>query len=487
MELLAKEDFQPEILLQHPQVNAQAKYFKQFISPDQQLQLFNNLYYWESWAQQNKRHTIWMVGSKHCTCPYSYGSWMVQPQVFPDWLRLLANDITTRLSLPDGYLNSCNINYYPDGKATLGWHSDDEPLFGTHGQDVFIFSLSVGASRDFSIGTKEMIPKYLANVYLKSGDAMTMEGRFQEYYKHKVEIGMLDSEPRFNLTWRHLRHHMPTCTKALKHPRFQKQEDEDQDNSGTGPGHSQGTPKRNSPPAGFGHGHLQSFGGGLTHPAEHLQEATQSSLATIKGTLYQSNQLNPPTVPPTSSAPLHSVGTNYPVEHTQGKNWKHKSKSGDFHFLPMILGSKNIIQKFSIIPNMILNKKLAELKMTALPFLLPVLLPCQHMLNSTFLTPKYITHMQQCFSQKPIKKTVNKSADYLAEMEIEFIKIPPHCLPSGSTHGGEAVSIHSHINSMKMDDGFLEQIAQKSGHRLSFAAAYVNLKHTTIILASVYL
>lgn len=49
------------------------------------------------------------------------------------------------------------VNYYADGKASMGWHSDNEPEFAK-GSDIA--SITLGASRDFIIRHKSTHEKY---------------------------------------------------------------------------------------------------------------------------------------------------------------------------------------------------------------------------------------------------------------------------------------------------------------------------------------
>jgi hypothetical protein len=91
------------------------------------------------------RSTAWMT-SNGCACNYAYGGISVAPQPFPEWLEDLMTivmplcGITERCHWPD----SCNLNLYPDGAGSIGWHSDDEPLFQGKHEDIVIISLSLG-------------------------------------------------------------------------------------------------------------------------------------------------------------------------------------------------------------------------------------------------------------------------------------------------------------------------------------------------------
>jgi hypothetical protein len=51
------------------------------------------------------------------------------------------------------FFNTCLLNYYRDGKDSVGWHSDDEPIYGPR---PLIASVSLGAARDFVLRRKNV-------------------------------------------------------------------------------------------------------------------------------------------------------------------------------------------------------------------------------------------------------------------------------------------------------------------------------------------
>ena len=94
--------------------------------------------------------------------------------------------------------NSCNANLYQTGEAGIGWHSDNEAIFGPTSQESLIISLSLGQSRRFQIRRKK---EQLAwETWLHNGDLLTMEGLFQNHYEHQVPKESGVNEPRVNLT-----------------------------------------------------------------------------------------------------------------------------------------------------------------------------------------------------------------------------------------------------------------------------------------------
>ena len=101
-----------------------------------------------------------------CHCKYMYNNIECYPTPTPDWLVVLREMLCKILCnvrgfakhfREKGYPNSCNINLYRDGNDCVGWHADDENLFGAiHTQKSTIISFSLGASRLFEIRSKNV-------------------------------------------------------------------------------------------------------------------------------------------------------------------------------------------------------------------------------------------------------------------------------------------------------------------------------------------
>lgn len=144
-----------------------------------------------------------------CSCVYEYGGLQFSPMSMEPWF----NDITERVCRTCG-LNArpdaCNANYYDDGNQSVGWHSDDEPLFGATRRDVLIVSLSLGAGRQFQLHPKDS-PESITKLVLENGDLCTMEGLCQKHYRHRVTRDKSVQGPRINLTWRWILHHDAEC------------------------------------------------------------------------------------------------------------------------------------------------------------------------------------------------------------------------------------------------------------------------------------
>lgn len=157
------------------------------------------------------RSAAWLTADG-CTCRYEYSGLEFDPLPMSPWFR----EITDKVCETCGLLerpNSCNANYYESGAQSVGWHSDDEPLFQALQQDVLIVSLSLGATRTFELASKDK-PTEVIQLALQDGDLCTMEGLCQKHYRHRVARERSVLEPRINLTWRWLLQHQDRCPQS---------------------------------------------------------------------------------------------------------------------------------------------------------------------------------------------------------------------------------------------------------------------------------
>jgi alkylated DNA repair dioxygenase AlkB len=169
------------------------------------------------------RKTAWYV-SKGCTCKYGYGTVLMPPIEIPDWLDAVTNrwigDLCRDADMP--LPDSLNLNLYEDGKHCVGWHSDDEALFGGRTDDCCIVSVSAGATRTFRVGLKsgrrsgilKPMKDTITSVPLKHGDICVMEGYFQKNYIHEISKTSGKVGARINATYRWIKNHAKYCPKA---------------------------------------------------------------------------------------------------------------------------------------------------------------------------------------------------------------------------------------------------------------------------------
>ena len=97
--------------------------------------------------------------------------------------------------------NSVLINYYRDGKDSMGWHSDDEAELGVC---PVIASLSLGAARDFKLRSKSGMAAQQQTLLLSSGSLLLMSGFSQRDWQHSLPKRKRVAEPRINLTFRQI-------------------------------------------------------------------------------------------------------------------------------------------------------------------------------------------------------------------------------------------------------------------------------------------
>ncbi len=93
--------------------------------------------------------------------------------------------------------NSVLLNYYRDGRDSMGMHSDDEAELGP--QPV-IASVSFGATRTFIL--KHKTSKATLKLDLPSGSLLLMSGDTQRNWLHGINKSSRALGPRVNLTFR---------------------------------------------------------------------------------------------------------------------------------------------------------------------------------------------------------------------------------------------------------------------------------------------
>lgn len=125
---------------------------------------------------------------------YRYSGQETPPIDWPDSLSKV------RYKLEE-YLNckfpSCLINYYRDGNDSVGWHKDDESLFGP---DFVIATVSLGGPRKFKV--KRDFTSEIKDFELGDGDLLVMAGEATRKWKHTVPKTVRQVNPRISLTYR---------------------------------------------------------------------------------------------------------------------------------------------------------------------------------------------------------------------------------------------------------------------------------------------
>ena len=82
----------------------------------------------------------------------------------------------------------------------MGWHSDDEPLFGEFGEAKLIVSVSFGSSAVFG-WRRQSCPDDEGHLcWLGHGDILVMDGQCQDEVLHRTDPGR--EQDRINITFR---------------------------------------------------------------------------------------------------------------------------------------------------------------------------------------------------------------------------------------------------------------------------------------------
>lgn len=138
---------------------------------------------------QQPRLTAW-----HGEAAYAYSGLKLEPQPFTS----LHQEIRAAVEAASGRrFNSVLLNYYRDGRDSMGMHSDNEPELGP---EPAIASVSFGAARTFILQHKRS--KERLEIALTDGSMLLMAGTLQEKWQHGINKTASDIGPRVNLTFR---------------------------------------------------------------------------------------------------------------------------------------------------------------------------------------------------------------------------------------------------------------------------------------------
>lgn len=95
--------------------------------------------------------------------------------------------------------NSLLLNYYRDGKDSIGWHSDSEKELVPN---PIVASLTLGATRDFELKHKKGAKVGRMTIPLTHGSLLVMGPTIQNYWLHAVMKEEGEVGERINLTFR---------------------------------------------------------------------------------------------------------------------------------------------------------------------------------------------------------------------------------------------------------------------------------------------
>ena len=145
------------------------------------------------WGRQllQPRLTAW-----HGEARYTYSGLTMDPLPFTP----LQREIKAAVERASGRrFNSVLLNYYRDGRDSMGMHSDDEAELGP---EPAIASVSFGATRTFVLKHKRS--KQTLKLDMEAGSLLLMSGQIQHNWLHGINKVTGPIEPRVNLTFRYI-------------------------------------------------------------------------------------------------------------------------------------------------------------------------------------------------------------------------------------------------------------------------------------------
>jgi alkylated DNA repair dioxygenase AlkB len=192
--------------------DAQIRYLPKFLAPIEEAHFHQSLSDELNWEQFFVRIAGRRIASPRLSAwfgdvgtTYRYSGIAHTATGWPKALGNLKSRVQALTGLP---FNSALANLYRDGSDSMGWHSDAEPELG---QDPVIVSISLGATRQFTL--RHRLDKNISRVRLalEPGSALVMSGPTQHYWRHSLPKTKSAVGPRINLTFRQI-YERPTST-----------------------------------------------------------------------------------------------------------------------------------------------------------------------------------------------------------------------------------------------------------------------------------
>ena len=104
---------------------------------------------------------------------------------------------------------AANLNLYRGLNSCVGWHRDDELLFGEFGEAKLIVSVSLGGSAVFRWKRRSCPDDEGHLCCLGHGDILVMDGRCQDKFLHRTDP--CRGQERINITFRWIKQHVSSC------------------------------------------------------------------------------------------------------------------------------------------------------------------------------------------------------------------------------------------------------------------------------------
>lgn len=177
-------------------------FYPELFTPEESRDLFEILKNNTQWKQEpikimgreimQPRLTAWYGDADK---PYSYSGITMDPLSWTRELLMIKKRIE---DVAQYHFTSALLNFYRDGKDSMGWHRDNEKELG---KDPVIGSVSFGATRDFYL--RHYKDKSLKiKVPLITGSFLLMAGSTQHYWYHSLPKSLKITEGRINITFR---------------------------------------------------------------------------------------------------------------------------------------------------------------------------------------------------------------------------------------------------------------------------------------------
>ena len=180
--------------------------YENFYPPNESDILFKSLLENINWQQHQIKIFGKLIDQPRLTAfygdaekPYTYSGLTLNPSSWNKELNIIKADIEAN---SNAIFSSVLLNYYRDGRDSMGWHADDEKELG---KNPIIASMSFGASRNFQLkhNYRKDLPK--VNIELTHGSLLIMKGSTQHYWKHQIPKTTKQLDPRINLTFRQIK------------------------------------------------------------------------------------------------------------------------------------------------------------------------------------------------------------------------------------------------------------------------------------------
>ena len=179
--------------------------------------LFSSLDVLGGWERKGTYRTAWALPcDSSCACSYSYGQ---GPAIGPHTGRRcwpLLEGVWRAIAplmrpwCAEGEVpTAANLNLYRGGNSCVGWHRDDELLFGEYGEAKLIVSVSLGGSAVFKWKRRSCPDDEGHLCCLGHGDILVMDGRCQDKFLHRTDP--CREQERINVTFRWIKQHVASC------------------------------------------------------------------------------------------------------------------------------------------------------------------------------------------------------------------------------------------------------------------------------------